>query len=160
VIKNNSLHDTATRQRFRELFSAEGIAGDRIELLASVASLHDHLAHYAKLDIALDTFPYNGTTTTCEALWMSVPVITRKTATSAGRVGASLLSQVELTELISENDDDYFERAVTLAADTDRLSGLRRNLRSMVQASPLCDSRAFAAKIETALQRAWFNYCA
>jgi predicted O-linked N-acetylglucosamine transferase (SPINDLY family) len=106
------------------------------------------------VDIALDPFPYNGATTTCEALWMGVPVITLRGHRHAARVGASLLTQIGLTDLIADSVEDYIEIAVALAGDSGRLTDLHRTLRSRMAASPLCDEKAFACKFERFLTRA------
>jgi predicted O-linked N-acetylglucosamine transferase (SPINDLY family) len=127
-----------------------------------MAHLRDELAHlalYHRVDIALDPFPYNGTTTTCEALWMGVPVVVLRGDRHAARVGASLLSQIGLTELIAESVEDYVEIASTLAGDPGRLADLRRSMRSRVAESPLCDGRAFARKIEAAFRHMWTSWC-
>ena len=118
-----------------------------------------HLAVYDRVDIALDPFPYNGTTTTCEALWMGVPVVTLRGDRHAGRVGASLLSQIGLTDLIADSVEEYVEIAVALAGDPGRLADLRRSLRPRLAASPLCDGRAFARKIEAAFRQMWQMWC-
>jgi predicted O-linked N-acetylglucosamine transferase (SPINDLY family) len=111
------------------------------------------------VDIALDPFPYNGTTTTCEALWMGVPVVTLRGDRHAGRVGASLLTQIGLTDLIANSVEEYLEIAVALARNPERLSDLRRVLRSRMAASPLCDGPAFARKMESAFRTMWQYWC-
>ena len=100
------------------------------------------------MDIGLDPFPYNGTTTTCEALWMGVPVITLRGNRHAGRVGASLLTRVGLQELIAENAAQYVEIGTQLAKDLDGLSKLKNSLRARMQASPLCDGKKFTGVME------------
>src|SRR5262245_63142495 len=105
----------------------------------------DHLALYHRVDIALDPFPFNGTTTTCEALWMGVPVITLRGDRHAGRVGASLLTQIGLTDLIANSIEEYVEIALALAGNSGRLDDLRRTLRPRMKASPMCDQGAFAS---------------
>ena len=160
VIKNNSLHDPATVDNYRGLFMAQGITPDRLDLTGSVPGLARHLAMYGEIDIALDTFPYNGTTTTCEALWMGVPVITLQNNTNAGRVGSSLLRQAGLPELICDRPEDYVDLALALAGDSERRSSLRRELRSMMRSCPLLDGQSFARKIEAAYRSTWRAYCA
>jgi predicted O-linked N-acetylglucosamine transferase (SPINDLY family) len=117
------------------------------------------LALYNRVDIALDPFPYNGTTTTCEALWMGVPVVTLRGDRHAGRVGASLLNQIDLTDLIANSVEEYAEIAVALASNARRLDDLRRSLRPRMAASPLCDGRAFARKMEAAFRTMWQHWC-
>jgi protein O-GlcNAc transferase len=117
------------------------------------------LALYNRVHIALDSFPYNGTTTTCEALWMGVPVVTLRGDRHASRVAASLLSQVGLTDWIADSPDDYLEIAANLAGVPSRLTELRHSLRPRVAASPLCDGRAFTRKIEAAYRTMWLQWC-
>ncbi len=137
-----------------------GVAGHRLELLGHAASVPDQLAGYHQLDIALDTFPYNGTTTTCEALWMGVPVITLAGGHHAARVGASLLSTVGLSHCIAETPEAYIEKAVALARNLPLLDTLRTRLRGMVAASPLCDHETFTRQLEQLYRRIWRRWCA
>ncbi len=118
-----------------------------------------HLALYEQIDIALDPFPYNGTTTTCEALWMGVPVVTLRGDRHCARVGASLLSQAGLTDWIAGSVDDYLEIALALAANPEQLDALRRSLRQRVAASSLCDGDGFARKMENAYRTIWKSWC-
>src|SRR5262245_61807617 len=119
----------------------------------------EHLALYHRVDIALDPFPYNGTTTTCEALWMGIPVVTLRGDRHAGRVGASLLNQAGLTDFIANSVDDYLEIAVDLAGDTARLLELRQSLRQPMAGSALCNGPAVAQKIESACRAMWQRWC-
>jgi predicted O-linked N-acetylglucosamine transferase (SPINDLY family) len=111
------------------------------------------------VDIALDPFPYNGTTTTCEALYMGVPVVTLAGTMHPGRVGASLLTCVGLPDLIAHSEDEYLAIAQRLAADPARRTNLRSELRGMVLRSPLCDAPSFATRMEAALRRMWRTWC-
>jgi predicted O-linked N-acetylglucosamine transferase (SPINDLY family) len=115
---------------------------------------------YHRVDIALDTFPYNGTTTTCEALWMGVPVITMTGNRHAARVGASLLTQVGLTELIASTSEEYVNIATLLASDPKSLAALRSGLRERMKNSPLCDGKTFTRDLEAAYREMWENWCA
>ncbi|MDZ7714101.1 MAG: hypothetical protein U5L06_13830 [Rhodovibrio sp.] len=119
----------------------------------------EHLELYGAVDIALDTFPYNGTTTTCEALWMGVPTIALLGPTHAARVSASLLHQIGLDDLIAESPADYVDCAVALAQNPDRMAELRRGMRARINASPLRDESGFARKFETALRDIWTTWC-
>jgi protein O-GlcNAc transferase len=122
-------------------------------------AVFDHLDLYARVDIALDPFPYNGTTTTCEALWMGVPVVTLAGERHASRVGASLLTAVGLDGLIARDHDAYLGAACALAGDADGLAALRASLRERMRASPLCDGDDFASAIEAAYRAAWKRWC-
>lgn len=158
-LKNHSLTDPATRERYWAMFREQGVPSDRIELIGTVSSSAAHLALYGEVDIGLDTFPYNGTTTTCEALWMGVPVITLVGHTHAGRVGLSLLTTVGLRELAAITPEEYVACAAALAADIGSLSALRASLRERMRASPLCDAAAFAGTLETAFREIWRRWC-
>jgi predicted O-linked N-acetylglucosamine transferase (SPINDLY family) len=125
-----------------------------------LAAPGDHLALYGRVDIALDTFPYHGTTTTCEALWMGVPVVTRAGETHASRVGVSLLTNAGVAELVATSDESYVEVATTLARDFPRLAGLRATLRERMAASPLMDGPLFARNLEGAYRQMWRTWCA
>jgi predicted O-linked N-acetylglucosamine transferase (SPINDLY family) len=118
-----------------------------------------HLELYGEVDLALDTFPYNGTTTTCEAMWMGVPVLTLAGRCHAGRVGASLLGRVGLSEWVAKDGADYVEKAVSWAANKAGLANLRAGLRERLKASPLMDGRRLARNLETAYREAWRVYC-
>jgi predicted O-linked N-acetylglucosamine transferase (SPINDLY family) len=159
VMKNRSFQDAATRERYAVQFAGHGIASDRLTFAGRIASVDEHLTWYHRLDIALDPFPYNGTTTTCEALWMGVPVITLAGRLHAGRVGVSLLTRVGLPELIAGNEDDYIQRAVELANAPDRLQTLRATLRQRLRASSLCDGPGFARDVEAAYREMWRRWC-
>lgn len=160
LVKNHSLTDPATRERYQAMFHEQGIPAERVELVGHVASRKAHLGLYGRIDIALDTFPYNGTTTTCEALWMGVPVITLAGKTHAGRVGLSLLTALKLGELIADTPQEYVARAETLANDREKLAHLRATLRERMLVSSLCDAQAFARKVEAAYREMWREWCA
>ena len=155
LLKSKTMNCPGVRRRFLDLFSKESVDSSRLILLRRTASTTDHLAKYGRADIALDTFPYNGTTTTCEALWMGVPVVTLVGNRHAGRVGASLLSSVGLPQLIADDIDDYIERTVTLAKDVAQLEKMRLELRNRVQTSSLCDSKGFSLQMEQAFRKMW-----
>ena len=119
----------------------------------------EHLACYADVDVALDPFPYNGTTTTCEALWMGVPVLTLVGHTHASRVGASLLTHLHLTDWIAADPADLVTRGAALTRDLPALADLRATLRERMRASPLCDAPRFTAHLEDAYRELWRRYC-
>jgi predicted O-linked N-acetylglucosamine transferase (SPINDLY family) len=153
VLKGMAFANDYVRGRFTERLAKAGIDPARVEPRAPLAKTTDHLAAYGDIDIALDTLPYNGTTTTCEALWMGVPVVTMRGDRHCARVGASLLNAVGLADLVAEDESGYVARAVALAGDHARRAHLRGALRAMMGTSPLCDARRFTAKFEEALIR-------
>jgi protein O-GlcNAc transferase len=159
ILKAAQLGDADTAERFRQRFAEHAIAPERLQILGAFASEGDHLKAYHGIDIALDPFPYNGTTTTCEALWMGVPVITLAGQTHAGRVGLSVLTQAGLSELITPTPEAYVERAIELAKDLPRLQALRQGLRARLAASALCDAHGFTQALETAYREMWERYC-
>src|SRR5262249_21369194 len=119
----------------------------------------EHLAAYGGVDIALDSLPYNGTATTCEALWMGVPVVTLRGERHAARVGASILTAIGLDHLIAHTPDDYVTIAADLAPDRNTLAALRLGLRERMRASPLCDGTSFARAVERAYRSMWREWC-
>ncbi len=159
MLKNSTLDDAHSRRLFLDLFEKQGIGAGRIELWGG--SPHAGLlAWYANVDIALDPFPYNGGTTTCEALWMGVPVVTLAGDRFVSRVGATLLAHAGLGEWITHTADEYVERALALGADTEILRRIRLLLRDQVRRSPLGDTKAFVRRLEDAYRSAWRRYCA
>jgi predicted O-linked N-acetylglucosamine transferase (SPINDLY family) len=159
LIKSQGLNDPAWRKALSDRFAAQGIGEDRLEMLAKIPSLGNHLQLYHRIDIALDPFPYHGTTTTLEAMWMGVPVISLAGKTHASRVGVSLLSNTGLTELIAQSPEEYVQIATKLAGDLPRLRELHANLRPRLAASPLLDAKTFARDIEAAYRQMWRDYC-
>ena len=150
LLKNPSFSDAATRSRYTGLFAEAGIGAERLELLGLVRDPAGHLALYDRVDIALDTVPYNGTTTTCEALWMGVPVLTLAGARHVGRVGVSLLNAAGLPEYVAPSPEVFVAKAAALAANLDALSALRQGLREGLRASTLCDETGFVRAVEAA----------
>lgn len=159
VLKAGNLMDESTSNSYMKKFQKEGISSDRIKLLGRIPDMVRHLTTYNTIDIALDPFPYNGTTTTCEALWMGVPVVTLLGDRHAGRVGASILHAVGMADLlVADGNESYVERAVALAEDKEQLQRMRKNLRQQMIDSPLCDEVSFAKKIEEAYQNMWARF--
>lgn len=159
LLKGKPFADDIVCTAFLARLAERGIAKERVQLVGWLPSAAAHLALYDQIDIALDPFPYNGTTTTCEALWMGVPVVTLKGDRHSARVGASLLTQIGMTDWIAGSTDKYVESALALAADPTKLKELRRGLRRHVAASPLCDANAFARKLESAYRLMWQRWC-
>ena len=147
-----------TGSRYLGRFAAHGVTLERVDL-PGAEPCKNLLEEYRRVDIALDPFPYSGATTTCEALWMGVPVITCPGATFASRQSFSFLSAAGLADMVADNLDDYVGRAVALASDLMRLSELRRRLRDRVAASPLCDGTAFASDLSRLLRHVWAVRC-
>ena len=155
LAKGKLFGDIEGRKAFLARLTRRGVDAGRVTLSGMLPDPADHLAFYEQVDIALDPFPYNGTTTTCEAFWMGVPVVTLRGDRHAGRVGASLLTLIGMTDLIADSVDAYVDIATALAADPMRLAELRQTLRSRMAASPLCDTSAFACNIEAAYRDLW-----
>lgn len=160
LLKCRPFSDEATRAQYMNAFVEAGISADRILLRGWTNATEDHLAAYAELDVALDTFPYAGTTTTCEALWMGVPVITLSGDRHAARVGESLLTRLDLNDLVARDVEAYVAKAVALAGDGRRLDELRADLRGRMERSPLMNATAFAASMEQAYRSMWHTWCA
>jgi predicted O-linked N-acetylglucosamine transferase (SPINDLY family) len=140
----------SARRRLLQQLEERGVAGARVELSQPEASFGAHLARYGDADIALDVFPCNGTTTTCEALWMGVPVVALRGKTHVARTGASILSAAGLPQLIAETPQQYLELARRLAEDHAGRNALRAGMRERLGASALLDARGFASQLEAA----------
>ena len=150
ILKWRTFNDDAFRRKVTQTFVARGIAAERIELRGP--SFHaDLLKEYADIDIALDPFPFTGGLTSCEALWMGVPVVTWPRSRVVSRQTFAFLSQIGLPELAAQDADDYVRVAVDLANDRERLAGLRRTLRDRMRGSPLTDVSGFTRQLEDAL---------
>lgn len=149
-LKARQLGDASARKRVADGFERRGIDPDRVSTFSWAGSQHEHLRFYNEIDIALDTFPYNGTTTTCEALWMGVPVVSLYGETHASRVGLSLLRQCGLDELAASTAEAYVQKSVALAADGQRLQKLHWELRSILSSSSLVDAKGFCQRLESA----------
>lgn len=154
VLKQSAFNDARFAEITQQRFRAFGIEPSRVTFLPETPRLADHLLAYDDIDVALDTYPYHGTTTTCDALWMGVPVVSWCGARHASRVGASLLTAVGLQDLAAASADEYVQRAVTLAYDLPRRADLRGNLRTRMEKSPLMDAPGFARSFENAIRDA------
>ncbi len=160
LVKSKALGGDAARRHFLQRLASGGIAPERVEIVGYTKGIDEHLALYGRVHVALDTTPYNGTTTTCEALWMGVPVVAISGDRHAARVGASLLAAAGLPELVARNADEFAEIAARLATDGARIAGFRATLRGRVAASPLADSAGYAARFHAALRGVWRERCA
>ncbi|CAN5429976.1 tetratricopeptide repeat protein [soil metagenome] len=147
------------RQRVLAKFASGGIAAERIEFVP-FQSRAEYLATYHRIDIALDTFPYNGYTTSLDAFWMGVPVLTRVGHTVVGRATWSALNNLRLPELAATDDDGFVERAAHLAGDLPRLINLRMTMRDRMRNSPLTDAPPFARNFEAVYRELWQRWCA
>ena len=158
IIKNSAISVPDARAALSRRFADRGIAADRIDLRQRSAH-QAMLAEYGDVDLALDTFPYNGGLTTCEALWQGVPMIAIEEERMISRQTSAMLRLVGAEEFIARTRDEYIVLAVAWAQDTIRLASVRRTLRDRVRASPLCDGPRFTRNLETALRGAWQQYC-
>ena len=152
------------RRRFADEFARRGVDAARIlfaDYLPAAPGLSQGalLGRYHEIDLALDTFPYGGMTTTLDALWMGVPVVSLVGQRNLGRAGLSILSNVGLADFAVTSVDAYVESAVRAAQDTAKLARLRSELRSRMQASPLLDASGFTRKIEAAFRDMWVEWC-
>ena len=160
LLKSRQFEDEATRERFREAFVAAGAQPESLDLVGWIPAIESHLEHYARVDVALDPFPYNGATTTCEALWMGVPVVSLAGERHASRVGASLLERAGLGDLVADDEASYVACAAALARDPERLSRMRETLRERLAASPASDVQGLTRERESALREVWRRRCA
>lgn len=154
-LKSRQLGDESVLQATLTRYANHGIGADRLILEGHVNERGSHLAAYNRVDIALDPFPYNGVTTTAEALWMGVPVLTLAGDRFLARQGVSLLTNAGLPDWIASDLDDYVDRAMRHAGDLRSLATLRSGLRQQVLASPIFDAARFAAHFEAALRGMW-----
>ena len=152
LLKATAFVSKSARERTLEKLARRGIESQRVEIIGPVPTHWAHLATYARVDLALDTFPYNGTTTTCDALWMGVPVLTLTGNSHRSRVGASLLRSAQLDQWIAHDTDDYVARAVKLAGDQQELLRLRDSMRHRMSQSSLMDSEGYCRAVESILQ--------
>jgi protein O-GlcNAc transferase len=159
LVKWKSLDGETARRRLLDALISAGVAAERVELRGG--SVHQAmLAQYADVDIALDTFPFGGGLTSCEALWMGVPVVTLPGDRPASRQTIGLLAHVGLEDCVAGSPIDYVRRATALAADTARLRDRRHAQRSRMAASPLCDGALFTPTLEAAFRQMWARWCA
>jgi protein O-GlcNAc transferase len=151
-------HAGGHRDRVQEFFAQQGVSRERVSFVP-VLSPADYFRIYQQIDVALDPFPFGGGTTTCDALWMGVPVVSLAGRTAVGRGGLSILSNLGLNDLVARDSGEYVQKALDLASDAQRLIELRRTLRQRMQNSPLMDAPRFARNVEAAYRAMWRRWC-
>lgn len=154
IMQYQGLGDATVRQRYLNAFTSRRVDAGRIEFRQNT-SYAEYLSSYSDVDLVLDAFPFSGSTTTCEALWMGVPVVTRPMETFASRHGLTHLTNIGLTETIAKSLDDYIDIAVSCSTDISQLQTIRSTLRERMAASPLCDGKRFAKNLSTLLMSVW-----
>ena len=158
-LKDVPFNEPLIRERYARRFAEFGVAAERLIFLGRTP-YDEHQLCYRQIDIALDPFPFNGGTTTVEALWMGVPVITLAGDHFVSRMGVSHLNGVGLPELIATSPEDYLRKAEELAQDLSQLSSIRQGLRGRMASSPLCDGPRFTQGLEAAYRTMWRSWCA
>ena len=156
LLKYRSFEAEKIRTLVLAAFAKHGVLPARIHFLGS-DDYHTHLRAYHQVDIALDTFPHNGDTTTCDALWMGVPVVVNTGVNHVGLMGASRLRSVGVEDLVARDNDNYVDIACALANDVPRLEKLRATMRETMKASPLMDAPRFTRNLEAAYENMWAN---
>lgn len=160
LMKSQGLGNPKTAARLRGQFLRAGVDAGRLELLGAGLSKEQHMGLYNRVDIGLDPFPYNGTTTTCDALWMGVPVVTLAGRTHVARVGLSLVSHLGFPEWGVTTPEAYVAKCRELASDLPGLANVRLRLREQMRQSPICDAQQFVGGLETAFRGMWQRWCA
>ena len=151
-------YPNTTGVRLEQAFAGHGVGAERLEL-AGRLPFQQFLAAHQRVDVALDPFPFNGTTTTCQTLWMGVPLITLAGRSHVARVGVSMLSNLGLERLIARDEREYVSLAVALAQDDEELATLRAGLRERMLASPNTDGARLTRFLEAAYAKMWKDYC-
>ena len=160
LLRTAVFDDPRLSQETRRRFELAGASGERLVLDPSVTDYGEHLARYNQIDIALDPFPYAGGTTSIEALWMGVPVLTRRGDRYVSHMGENIMHNMGMPEWIAADSDDYVRKAQAVAANLPELALLRAGLRDRLTASPLMDAPAFARNLEAAFRQMWERWCA
>jgi len=148
----------SSRRRVVERLGKEGVTADRVEFVGR-RSRKEYLEVYHRMDVMLDSFPYNGHTTSLDALWMGVPIVTLAGRQLVSRAGLSQLSNLELQDLVAFSADEYVRIATELAGDLPRLGRLRASLRTRMEKSVLMDGARFARGIELSFRAMWRGWC-
>jgi predicted O-linked N-acetylglucosamine transferase (SPINDLY family) len=160
VLKDRNLEAPSSMSRVKTLFASHGIDFKRITTKGLIKNNFEHMRAYNHVDIALDSFPYTGTTTTCEALVMGCPVVTLAGSSHVSRVSASLLTHVGHPEWIAKTPEEFVQIGCKLASDIDELSKIRSRLRKELYTSPLCDDERMHKELGSAIRQAWREWCA
>ena len=160
LLKFKEGRDSQVQAYYHNLFEEHGLgnAKERIMISGWVTNAQ-HFELYNRVDIALDTYPYNGTTTTCEAFLMGVPVVTLAGRHHASRVGLDLLSRLGMASFAAQSPEEYVKKAVALAVEPEGLAHIRATMRQRLAASPLCDYQRMSFDIENAYRKMWHDYC-
>lgn len=158
ILAANGLHNPSTQQPIREIFARHGISTDRLEIHGHLPT-GDYLTLHSRVDLLLDTFPANGHTVTCHALWMGVPPVTLAGQTHIQRLGATVLKALSLPDLIAQTPEEYIRIALDRAVDLPHLSEVRGSLRARMIQSPLMDAQRLARNVESAYREMWKRWC-
>jgi len=158
LLKLKGGNEPLIRDRYLDRFEKAGLSRARVDI-CGWKSPAEHLQTYGQMDIALDTYPYNGTTTTCEALWMGVPTISLVGKCHASRVGLSILSRVGLEFFAASTPREYVAKATALATNLPALAQIRTSMRARIATSGLCYAKGFADQVEAAYRGMWHRWC-
>jgi predicted O-linked N-acetylglucosamine transferase (SPINDLY family) len=158
LLKTKQLSDPSVSRQTKERFSNHGVNADRLLFKTILDDRDEHLATYNEVDIALDTFPYPGVTTSVEANWMGVPVLALKGKSFLGSTATSIANNAGLDDWVASDTEDYVNKAIQFASNLDQLALLRSSLRNCVLDSPLFDSPRFAKNFGDALYRMWSEH--
>ena len=157
-LKTPSFTDENCRQYFLDYFTDSGIDRRRL-IFSGPSSLYDMMREYNEVDIALDTFPYNGGTTTFQALWMAVPVLTMVGTNFCGLMGTSAMTRLGMEDWVAHSRQDFIGRAIRLATDRETLLKTKMGLREKMLQSPLCDAQGFGIEMGRVFEEIWAAYC-
>jgi len=157
-LKNDSLSNEGIRTKIIDSFAAFGIVEERL-ILEGKSPRSELLSTYLKIDVALDTFPYPGGTTSFESLWMGVPVLTKQGDRFLSRIGETIMNNAGLQDWVAKDDEEYLSKAIAITKNIEGLSQLRKELRQKLLTSPLCDSYRFSLHFEDALRSMWTVWC-
>jgi protein O-GlcNAc transferase len=155
LLKSQTLKARAASETILSRLERHGVSRDRVEIVTYTDTVEEHLSLYSRMHVALDTMPYNGTTTTCEALWMGVPVVTIEGSRHAARVSSSLLRAAGCPELVAQDAAAFCEIARQLVSSESRIAEYRFSLRDRMSKSPLMDAQRYAQRFFGALRHAW-----